>query len=215
VPDQDGDGIPDLVVSGAANAPAKGGAGSRTILGPLWWVISTGTGEAIRSGAGFVGSEGCEFLGPGESEAGFWASHRVHGAKILLDAARDSRQAEDGSSSRGEASEIADPFLPTDEPTRVIIQRRILPLIIGGAAATILGCAARTLACRIDVSTERDYCLDRCVNLWINDSLPPDTTVLDCCTCCVETADEDEFNCVISCGGNGTDGDYNRCYGNP
>lgn len=80
VADQDADGVPDVLVSGVRHVSAP----PPTTVEPQWWVISSGTGEALRFGMGPVGSVGCEFLNPGETADQFWASQAVAGRLVIL-----------------------------------------------------------------------------------------------------------------------------------
>lgn len=85
VPDQDADGLPDILVAGIGMIPAPTPEDpSATASGWMWWVMSTATTEPIRMGTGPVGSPGCEFLLPGESPHQFWAENLAAGALEFL-----------------------------------------------------------------------------------------------------------------------------------
>lgn len=84
VPDQDDDGLPDLVVGGTRFIAASQGGSIPSHSEYRWWVISTATGEPLRIGLGPLGSPGCEFLATGQSPEAFWQAHSIAGPQVIL-----------------------------------------------------------------------------------------------------------------------------------
>jgi hypothetical protein len=63
----------------------------------------------------------------------------------------------------------------------------------------LLACEASALACVNDLEQAFEFCDDSC------------DADEECGACCGELATDDAYNCLLTCGANGEDGDYGNC----
>ena len=103
---------------------------------------------------------------------------------------------------------FSEPRTPEPMPKDVPIAPGVTVDGLGGVVVIgAIACYNAIQLCVADVNTELQDCLSAC-ETQLDDS----EQVNDCRHCCMTKYDQDLLNCYMSCGTNGPDGDYDRCW---